>query len=73
MCWQAITFKNFSNTFPNSEYREESDFMTAYSNYQLSPTFRLDQTYTIKAIEGFQLFANTYPDSKRVEECNRLN
>ncbi len=65
-------FKNFSNTFSNSEYREEADFMTAYSNYQLSPTYRLDQTYTIKAIEGFQLFANTYPNSTRVNECNQL-
>lgn len=65
-------FKNFSNTFPNSEYREEADFMSAYSNYQLSPTFRLDQTYTLKAIEGFQIFANTYPNSSRVAECNKL-
>ncbi|MFT5165527.1 MAG: outer membrane protein assembly factor BamD [Saprospiraceae bacterium] len=65
-------FKNFTNTFPNSEYREESDFMSAYANYQLSPTYRLDQTYTFKAIEEFQLFANTYPDSERVDQCNTL-
>lgn len=65
-------FKNFANTFPNSEYREEADFMTAYSSYQLSPTYRLDQTYTLKAIEGFQIFANTYPNSSRVAECNKL-
>jgi outer membrane protein assembly factor BamD len=65
-------YKNFSNTFPNSQYREEADFMSAYSNYQLSPKFRLDQTYTDKSIEEFQLFANTYPNSKRVEECNLL-
>ncbi len=65
-------FKNFTNTFPNSQFREESDFMDAYSNYKMSPTFRLDQTYTTKAVEGFQLFVNTYPDSERVEECNKL-
>lgn len=65
-------FKNFSNTFPNSQYREEADFMTAYSNYRLSPTYRLDQTYTLKAIDGFQTFANTYPTSSRVDECNKL-
>ena len=65
-------YKNFSNTFPNSEYREEADFMTAYANYKMSPTYRLDQTYTAEAIEGFQLFANTYPQSKRVQECNLL-
>ncbi len=65
-------FKNFSSTFPNSEYREEADFMSAYANYKMSPTYRLDQTYTQKAIEGFQLFANTYPESKRVSEVNTL-
>lgn len=65
-------FKNFSNTYGASSLREEADFMSAYSNYQLSPTFRLDQTYTEEAINGFQLFVNTYPNSSRVGECNRL-
>ena len=65
-------YKNFATTFPNSVYREEADFMSAYSNYELSPKFRLDQTYTEKAIDEFQLFANTYPRSERVEQCNRL-
>lgn len=65
-------FKNFSNTFPNSQYREEADYMAAYSNYQMSPNFRLDQTYSSKAIDGFQLFVNTYPTSPRVEKCNLL-
>jgi len=68
----AYYFKNFSNTFPNSQYREESDFMEGYSHYQLSPSFRLDQTYTEKAIDAFQLFVNTYPTSSRVEKCNNL-
>ena len=65
-------FKNFSNTYGASDLREEADFMSAYSNYKLSPTFRLDQSYSASAIEGFQLFVNTYPNSSRVEECNRL-
>lgn len=65
-------FNNFSNTFSTSLLREEADFMAAYSNFKLSPSFRLDQSYSEQAIEGFQLFVNTYPDSDRVEECNRL-
>lgn len=65
-------FKNFSSTFPTSPKREEADFMAAYSNYQMSPSFRLDQTYTLKAIDEFQTFVNTYPNSERVPECNRL-
>ncbi|NNE28737.1 MAG: outer membrane protein assembly factor BamD [Saprospiraceae bacterium] len=68
----AYYFKNFRSTFPNSEYREEADFMEAYSYFKQSPSFRLDQTNSRAAIEGFQLFANTYPNSSRVEECNTL-
>lgn len=65
-------FKNFASTFYNSEHKEEAEFMSAYSAYRLSPNPRLDQTYTIKAIEGLQLFVNTYPKSDRVDECNKL-
>lgn len=68
----AYYFESFSNTFPTSEKREDSDYMTAFSYYQLSPSFRLDQQYSDQAIEAFQLFVNTYPQSERVEECTRL-
>lgn len=68
----AYYFKTFSETFTNSEKREEALFMSAYSNYELSPTFRLDQEYTETAIDQFQIFVNTYPNSPRVEECNKL-
>jgi outer membrane protein assembly factor BamD len=65
-------FKTFSDTYSISPKREEADFMTAYSSYRMSPSFRLDQTSTLEAIEGFQLFVNTFPNSDRVELCNRL-
>ena len=65
-------FKTFAATFPTSDRKEEAEFMVAYSSYQLSPSFRLDQTYSIKAIEEFENFVNNYPRSKRVKECNRL-
>jgi len=65
-------FGNFSNTYATSDYRQEADFMAAYSNYQLSPTYRLDQSYTKKAIEQLQLFVNTYPNSDKVQQCNNL-
>jgi outer membrane protein assembly factor BamD len=65
-------FKQFSQTFPNSEYREEADYMSAYSEYKMSPVYRLDQTATLKAIDELQLFMNTYPGSSRVADCNKL-
>lgn len=65
-------FKNFATTFGGSTKKEEAEYMIAYSYYQLSPSFRLDQTNTEKAIESFQSFVNTYTQSPRVEQCNRL-
>ncbi len=65
-------FKNFVATYGNSPLREEAEYMAAYSYYKLSPIFRLEQSNTLKAIDGFQLFVNTYPNSERVAECNRL-
>ena len=68
----AYYFQNFSNTFPTSPLREEADFMAAFANYELSPSYRLDQQYTQAAIDGFQLFVNSYPQSDRVGLCNQL-
>lgn len=68
----AHYFKSFGNTFYNSSKKEEAEFMSAYSNYELSPNSKLDQTYTSKAIDEFQRFVNTHPKSERVDECNNL-
>lgn len=68
----AYYFKNFAQTYGGSSKRQDAEFMAAYSNYQMSPSFRLDQTYTLKAIEEFQAFINAYPNNSRVEECNDL-
>ena len=65
-------FKQFSKTFYNSDRREEAAYMSAFSNYHLSPNMKLDQTYTQKAIDGFQEFINNNPRSSRVEKCNDL-
>ena len=65
-------FKNFSTTFGNSPLREDAEFQAAYAEYKQSPTFRLDQESSNKAIDGFQSFTNNFPESKRVKECNKL-
>ncbi len=51
-------FKNYSGTFSNSVNKEEAEYMAAYSNFRLSPNYKLDQTYTEKAIEGYEQFIN---------------
>ena len=68
----ATYFTNFATTFPYSAFTEEADFMTAFSYYKYSPSYRLDQEPSEKAIEAFQDFANKYPNSERVAQCNQL-
>jgi len=68
----SFYFDRFTKTFPRSEKAEECMYMSAYCKYLDSPVYTLDQTNTKEAINDLQLFINTYPNSERVEEGNRL-
>ena len=68
----AFYFSSFSETFPSSSRREDAAFMSAYSNYLLSPEPALDQAATKQAIAEFETFANTYTQSSRIAEVNNL-
>lgn len=68
----AYKFNKFTKTYPTSQYAEECQFMSAYSQYLMSPNFSLDQTNTYKAISELQLFIDRYPRSTRVDSCNTL-
>ncbi len=65
-------FRSFATSFYNSPRKEECEFMSAYSNYKMSPSHKLDQSFSQKAIDGFQNFVNLYPESERAPECNDL-
>lgn len=65
-------FKQFVKNFPLSEYAEECYFKSAYCMYLDSPRYSLDQTNTYDALKELQLFINMYPNSERIEECNKL-
>lgn len=65
-------FKNYAGTFSNSVNKEEAEYMAAYSNYKLSPNFKLDQSYTAKSIEGFEQFINLYPNTERADMANKM-
>jgi len=66
----AFHFKNIHDNYPTSKYAEESLFLNAVCYQRMSPEPPLDQEYTEKAIENFQLFVNSYPESEKLEECN---
>lgn len=65
-------FKDFTQNYSASKYAEEATYMAAHSNYMMSPNARLEQTSSMKAIDGFQLFINSYPNSERVSKSNLL-
>lgn len=68
----AYHLSNFVKTYPNSRYAEECLFLNAYCYYLDSPIYSLDQKSTLDAIQQFQLFINKYPQSDKIEECNKL-
>lgn len=65
-------FLKFTTMFPASQYSEECLYMSAYCTYLYSPVYSLDQTMSYDAIRQLQLFIDQYPNSKRVEDCNKL-
>jgi outer membrane protein assembly factor BamD len=68
----AHYFKTFYETYSRSEFANEAQFMYAYSLYQNSPIYSLDQTSTQESIEAFQIFINRNADSKFVTEATQI-
>ena len=68
----SYLFDTYAQTFPSGRHTEECQYMTAYCYYLESPIYKLDSKNTYKAINQLQLFANLYPKSERVKECNNL-
>lgn len=67
----AYHFKNFYDLYTNSEKAEEALFMQSKSLKNLSSKPDLDQTYTFKALEAYQLFLNSFPGSSFADESNK--
>jgi outer membrane protein assembly factor BamD len=68
----AFYFDDYAAKFPSSKHAEEFEFMTAKSYYQLSDPYYLDQKYTYKAINQFQLFLSRHPVSEHKVKCMEL-
>jgi outer membrane protein assembly factor BamD len=62
-------FESYVEQYGYGKYIEDATYMTALCEYNVSPKAELDQEYTRKAIDGFDLFLSRYPNSPRVEEC----
>lgn len=67
----ASEYERFISLFPREERRQEVQFKEAYCYYQLSPRYRLDQSYTRTAIEKFQLYTSRFSNSDRADEVGK--
>ena len=67
----ASEYERFISLFPRAERRQEVQFKEAHCYYQLSPRYKLDQKYTQKAIEKFQLYTSRFPNSERSDEVGK--
>lgn len=65
----ASEYSRYVQFHPNSPRREDAEFKEALCYYNLSPRYRLDQTYTESAIERFRLFMSRYPNSEHREQA----
>lgn len=68
----AHHFSSLVKNLPNSQYAEESMYMSAYCKYLFAPEYYLDQSNTIDAIKEMQLFINKYPKSDKLADANRI-
>ena len=68
----AFYFKQYMDTYPNSDYTEEATFLNSKSLFLDSPGFELDQTNTVSALESIQDFLNRYPESKFRPETENM-
>lgn len=62
----ASEYDRYASFYPRSERREDVDFKAALCYYNLSPRYRLDQSYTRQALDRFRLFNSRYPNSELV-------
>lgn len=68
----SVYYNRYVNKFPKGEYTELARYNAAYGLYLDSPDARLDQTNTIKSIQGFQDFLEYYPTSSKAPEAQNL-
>ena len=65
-------YQQFYETFGNHGSSDDAEFKSAYCNYKLSPRPALDQSYTKKAINKFNLFITRHPNHEKVSRCHEL-
>lgn len=65
----TVRFNRYYNKFPRGNYSEAALFNAAQGLYNEDPDVRLDQSSTVRAMEGFQNFLENFPKSDKVSDA----
>ena len=65
----ADDFKRLVTQFPSSPLAGNAAFYESRCYYELAPDFRLDQTYTEQAFDGFQRYLEDYPQNQYADSA----
>jgi outer membrane protein assembly factor BamD len=57
-------YEQVINRYAYSEYVEEAAYKIALAELKSSPRYQLEQEYSLKALQSFQDFLDTYPNSR---------
>lgn len=60
----AVDFRSVRRSYSGSEFAPRAQFMVAESYYQMSPRAELDQTYSVHALNEYQLFLREFPKAQ---------
>ncbi|MFM7023810.1 MAG: outer membrane protein assembly factor BamD [Flavobacteriales bacterium] len=67
----AAEARRFLQSFPLSKYAEEMQYLIGLCYMNSSPSYQLDQEYTGRAIDEFQLLLEKYPKGAFAEKANQ--
>jgi outer membrane protein assembly factor BamD len=65
----AYQYSKLIKGMPSSDFLADAQFMLADCYYELSPDFPLDQQYSKKSVEEFQVFIDFFPLNPKVADA----
>ena len=65
----ADYYQAYIRNYPKGKYATEAAFQTGHCYYLDAPDSRLDQDFTNRAIEAFDIFMEAYPESPYVQQA----
>jgi outer membrane protein assembly factor BamD len=72
MLTAAHFFQEFLRRYPNSSLVEEATYNIGYAFYLMSNEYELDQQYTHKSLEFFDLYKQVYPSTERTAKVEQM-